>query len=140
MLKMVRLGILLVVVLVVGLMITPSHQRQEKLPQIVERHATMEEKGENKANTRLYARALGYDQRQVRCLVKLWTLESRFDHYARPRDNSGRLRSSAFGIAQLLGEKSNNPTIQILRGIRYLSKRYPSFCSALSFHNKHKWY
>lgn len=139
--RMVRLGTLLVVGLTVGLVINPTHTtRTEKVPQLTERKATMEEKGENKTNTRLYARALGYNQQQVRCLVKLWMLESRFDHHARPRDNKGRLRSSAYGIAQLLGEKSDNPSIQILRGIRYITHRYQSFCSALRFHNRNGWY
>ena len=62
----------------------------------------MEEKRENKALAVSYARALGYNQNQIKCLVTLWTRESRFDHLA---DNP---RSSAYGIAQLLRERSGN--------------------------------
>lgn len=101
----------------------------------------MGEKNENRTTARNYARALGYNNTQIRCLVKLWTLESRFDHFARPRTASGLPRSSAFGIAQLLGERSPEPTIQILRGIRYIERRYRgSACVALRFHYKHGWY
>jgi len=97
--------------------------------------ATMEEKRENKALTVSYARALGYNQNQVRCLVTLWTRESRFDHLA---DNK---RSSAFGIAQLLGERSGQPELQVLHGLRYLSHRYGgSACRALQHSDRRGWY
>jgi len=52
--------------------------------------ATMEEKRENKALTISFARALGYNKKQITCLVTLWTRESRFDHLA---DNK---RSTAY--------------------------------------------
>ena len=35
----------------------------------------MEEKRDNKATAREYARALGYNQQQIRCLIQLWTQE-----------------------------------------------------------------
>ena len=96
--------------------------------------ATMEEKRENKALTISYATALGYNKKQVNCLVTLWTRESRFDHLA---DNK---RSTAYGIAQLLGEKSSDPSIQILHGIKYIGARYKgSACRALKS-NRGKWY
>ena len=95
----------------------------------------MEEKRENKALAVSYARALGYDKRERACLVTLWTRESRFDHLA---DNP---RSTAFGIAQLLRERSGEPELQILHGLRYLNHRYfGSACRALSHSNRLGWY
>ena len=95
----------------------------------------MEEKRENKALTISYAQALGYSNKNIKCLITLWTRESRFDHLA---DNK---RSTAYGIAQLLREGSSDPAIQILHGIRYLGKRYEgNACRAITFHNRHRWY
>jgi len=97
--------------------------------------ATMEEKRENKALAVSYSRALGYDKRERECLVTLWTRESRFDHLA---DNP---RSTAYGIAQLLRERSGQPELQILHGLRYLSHRYRgSACRALSHSDRRGWY
>ena len=97
--------------------------------------ATMEEKRENKALAASYAYALGYSKKQVTCLITLWTRESRFDHLA---DNK---RSTAYGIAQLLGEDSSDPSIQILHGIRYIGKRYKGdFCNSLRHSTRKGWY
>ena len=97
--------------------------------------ATMEEKRENKALTISYLRALGYNDQQRKCAITLWTRESRLDHLA---DNK---RSSAYGIAQLLGEKSSEPSIQILHGIRYVEHRFfGSFCRALQHSDRRGWY
>lgn len=96
--------------------------------------ATMEEKRENKRITIEYSHALGYTKRETACLVTLWTRESRFDHLA---DNK---RSTAYGIAQLLGERSSRPELQVLHGLRYLNHRYSgSACRALA-HHKRGWY
>ena len=97
--------------------------------------ATTEEKRENKRIILQYSKALGYTQRERACLITLWTRESRLDHLA---DNP---RSSAYGIAQLLRERSSEPELQVLHGIRYLNARYRgSACRALSFHSRHRWY
>ena len=97
--------------------------------------ATMEEKRENKALIISYLNALGYNDSQVKCGLTLWTRESRLDHLA---DNK---RSSAYGIAQLLGEKSSDPSIQILHGIRYVEHRFfGSFCRALQHSDRRGWY
>lgn len=101
----------------------------------------MEEKRENRTITREYSRALGYSRKEVACLIALWTRESRFDHLARPRNAKGKPTSSAFGIAQLLGERSGSPELQVLRGIRYIDARFGgSACRALRFHNRKGWY
>ena len=97
--------------------------------------ATMEEKRENKTLTISFLRALGYNEQQRECAITLWTRESRLDHLA---DNP---RSTAYGIAQLLGEKSSRADLQILHGIKYVEHRYSgSFCSALRHSDRKGWY
>jgi hypothetical protein len=97
--------------------------------------ATMEEKRENKALAISFLKALGYNAQQRECAVTLWTRESRFDHLA---DNP---RSTAYGIAQLLRERSREPELQILHGIRYIGHRYGgSACRALSHSDRRGWY
>lgn len=97
--------------------------------------ATMEEKRENKALAVSYLKALGYNEQQRKCAIALWTRESRLDHLA---DNK---RSTAYGIAQLLGERSSQPDIQILHAVRYVEHRYGgSFCRSLQHSNRRGWY
>ena len=106
--------------------------------------ATYEEKKANKELALRYAKiGYGYNDYELKCLDKLWTLESRFDNYARPRKSNGELRSTAFGIAQHLGTTSADPATQILIGLRYIDehRRYKgSACRALQFHRIHGWY
>ena len=121
---------------------TKTPVREQSIPVITERtKATMEEKSENRRIVKQYSRALGYSTREVACLVTLWTRESRLDHLARPRDSKGRPLSSAFGIAQLLGERSREPELQVLHGLRYIGHRYgESACRALRHSNARGWY
>ena len=142
--KRARAGLLLAIV---GLLLLSIHERTPSpmLPDVpimtARTKATMEEKRENKALTISYLRALGYNDQQRECAITLWTRESRFDHLARPRDLSGKPRSSAYGIAQLLGERSSDPGIQILHGIRYVDHRYSkSFCRAKNHSDRRGWY
>ena len=142
--KKALLGVLLVIVSSVLLSIhvrTPSPSLIHT-PEIKARtKATMEEKRENKALIISYSRALGYSKREVTCLLTLWTRESRFDHLARPRDAQGKPTSSAYGIAQLLGERSSQPELQILHGIRYIAHRYSgSACRAKNHSDRRNWY
>ena len=103
---------------------------------IENRKATQNEKNHNKKLAKDYAQAgFGWQGREWECLLSLWTSESRFDHYA--TNSKG---SSAFGIAQLLGEKDRRPEYQILRGLKYISKRYSTPCKAYQFHLKHNYY
>jgi hypothetical protein len=136
--KRARLGLL---TLIVGLLwvFIPERTPHLHLPVVPEMKArtkaTMEEKRENKALAISYAKALGYSNENIDCLLTLWTRESRFDHLA---DNP---RSSAYGIAQLLRERSSDPSIQILHGIRYLSHRYGgSACRAKNHSDRRGWY
>ena len=134
-----RAGLLVILVLALLWVFAPDqHVVKVELPKdlsVFARHATMEEKRENKALAVGYARALGYSKREITCRVTLWTRESRFDHLA---DNK---QSSAYGIAQLLRERSSQPELQILRGIRYVEHRYRgSFCSSLRHSDRVGWY
>jgi hypothetical protein len=102
----------------------PTPPKQEK----VATKATMKEKRENREIAKAYAQAgWGWQGREWKCLEYLWSSESRFDHYA---DNP---ESTAFGIAQRLGERSTNPRIQILKGLRYVSHRHDTPCKAWAF-------
>ena len=95
----------------------------------------MEEKRENIRISKRYAYLIhGWEKGQQACLVTLWTRESRFDHKA---DNP---RSSAYGIAQLLGERKQDPREQIITGLKYIKHRHSTPCNALSFFNRKHWY
>lgn len=71
---------------------------------------------------------------QFACLSKLWGKESGWNHLA---DNPN---STAFGVAQMLGEKSLLISVQIDRGLRYLEHRYGSPCVGWRFWQQNKWY
>ena len=130
-------------ILVAGLTLVIFHQPQAKQPikmpsdlVIVARQATWDEKQENRRIAKAYASAgWGWSGREWLCLHDLWTRESRFDHLA-----SNQQGSSAFGIAQMLGEESRDPGIQILRGLRYISERYTTPCKAFRFHQRNNHY
>ena len=95
----------------------------------------MEQKRENRAIAKRYAQVgFGWEGKQWRCLESLWTSESRFSSEA---DNP---RSSAYGIAQLLGESSSDPRIQVLRGLRYISHRHSDPCNSLRHFKRYRWY
>jgi resuscitation-promoting factor RpfB len=112
----------------------------EKFPsdtqtEIVRTKASWEEKNENRKLAKRYAwAAFGWRGGEWECLESLWTRESRFDHFAQ------NPTSSAFGIAQLLGERSRNPALQVLRGLRYIDRRYGTPCKAYKFSLTHRYY
>ena len=136
----VRIGLLVIPALALLWVFAPDQRAVKvELPKdlsVAERtKATMEEKRENKALAISYLNALGYNKQQQTCAITLWTRESRLDHLA---DNP---RSTAYGIAQLLGEHSSQPELQILRGVRYVEHRYRgSFCRALQHSDRRGWY
>ena len=76
----------------------------------------------------------GYSTRDWVCLNYLWTKESHWNHKA---DNK---HSTAYGIAQRLGEKSKSYVTQINNGLRYIEHRYGNACNAWIFWKKKKWY
>jgi len=101
----------------------------------------MEEKSENRKLAYKFSKALGYTRAETTCLLRLWTRESRFDHLGFPKNSKGEPISSAFGIAQLLRERSREPELQILHGLRYIGHRYGgSACRALSHSDRRGWY
>jgi hypothetical protein len=103
---------------------------------IENRKATQDEKNHNRKIAKAYASAgFGWQGREWTCLESLWTSESRFDNYAKNQRGS-----SAYGIAQLLGEKDNRAEYQVLRGLKYISKRYGTPCKAHRFFLTHRYY
>ena len=103
---------------------------------IENRKATQDEKKHNRKIAKDYAAAgWGWRGREWECLESLWTRESRFDHHAKNQRGS-----SAYGIAQLLGEQDVRSEYQILRGLRYVNTRYSSPCKAWNFFLKNNYY
>jgi hypothetical protein len=101
----------------------------------IQTKATMAQKKANKNMAINFARVgWGWDKAQQNCAVKLFTTESRFDHLA---DNK---KSTAYGIGQVLGEKSKDPATQILRAYRYIETRYQTPCRAYHHHLRRNWY
>jgi hypothetical protein len=90
------------------------------------------------AHPKLYARSvmqnMGWYEQQYVCLAKLWGKESHWNHKA---DNP---KSTAFGIAQMLNEKSTSPVTQIDNGLRYIKFRYGQPCAAWEYWQRHNWY
>jgi hypothetical protein len=87
----------------------------------------------NKELYKLYAHMKLGDDKQYRCLVTLWRLESNWT----PTANNSK--SSAFGIPQLLKMKETNPYKQIDLGLKYINhhKLYKGdVCKALDRHKK----
>lgn len=76
----------------------------------------------------------GWGEKQMKCLRVLWGKESAWNPKA---DNPN---STAFGIAQMLGETSTNPLVQIRNGLRYIQHRYENPCNAWAFWLVNRWY
>lgn len=107
-----------------------------KHPVKAQTKATMEQKHDNKVMAMKFAKAgYGWDLRQRQCVYKLFTKESRFDNFAKNQQGS-----SAYGIAQMLKEKSSDPAIQILNAYRYIQHRYDTPCKAWHHHLRKNWY
>jgi hypothetical protein len=79
-------------------------------------------------------KAYGWDKPQFVCLSQLWGKESSWNYKA---DNP---KSTAFGIAQVLGEKNKHPMLQINNGLRYIKHRYGKPCAAWQYWKRHFWY
>ena len=91
-----------------------------------------------KLSPKMYAeqqvKSYGWHSKHYSCLEKLWTKESNWNH------KSDNPKSSAYGIAQMLKEKSKNPLKQIDNGLRYIKHRYENPCNAWSFWRSNYWY
>lgn len=101
----------------------------------VQTKATMAQKKANRVLAHQIAIA-GWDWRgqQLKCLDLIFTKESRYDHLAKNKN------STAFGIAQHLGETSKVPAVQLTRAYKYIKSRYRTPCRAWSFHQRYNWY
>jgi len=87
----------------------------------------------NVESYKLYAHMKLGNDKAYRCLVTLWTLESRWNPKA---DNP---KSSAYGIPQLLNMTETNPYKQIDLGLKYIThhKLYKGdTCKALDRHKR----
>ena len=145
--RLAKNGLILTVALVIGIIFTPAPVLKEKIviKKITlfdpDQKASYDEKLHNKKLIISYASAAyGWTGVQTKCLIALWTRESRLDQYAYPSYSNGKKRSTAYGIAQLLGERSSDPSIQILRGLRYVSTRYELPCRANRHSLRYGWY
>ena len=84
---------------------------------------------------KLYAHMKVLDDKQYRCLVILWRMESQWNPVSKNR------KSSAFGIPQLLKMTETNPFKQIDLGLKYIDHRYDGdTCKALNHHKKRGYY
>jgi hypothetical protein len=75
-----------------------------------------------------------WNSAQFTCLDELWTKES---HWNPKSDNPN---STAFGIAQMLGEDAKDAETQINNGLRYIEHRYDTPCNAWRYWRSHYWY
>jgi len=83
---------------------------------------------------KLYAHMQLGNDKQYRCLVTLWTLESNWNSKAK------NPKSSAMGIPQLLKMTETNPYKQIELGLKYIRHKHSTPCVALAHHHKKGWY
>lgn len=139
-----RLSVIIIIIIAIQLfplgrtqisfvVLTPKVEIDERPPAT---KATLKEKKQNKAMAMSYASAgWGWDLRQRQCIRLIFNKESRFDHLAKNRQGS-----SAFGIGQVLKEKSKDPEIQVLRAYKYIVHRYRTPCNAWAFHQRNNWY
>jgi len=84
----------------------------------------------SKENYKIYAHLKLLDDKQYRCLVTLWRIESQWSPTAKNK------KSSAYGIPQLLKMTERNPYKQIDLGLKYIAYRYGNPCKALDHHKK----
>ena len=76
----------------------------------------------------------GFSKSQYAGLSTLWARESNWNRKAKNH------HSTAYGIGQLLNEKSHNPAVQIQNGIGYIISRYSTPCLALRHSYAFGWY
>ena len=106
-----------------------------KKPLKVQYKATMAQKRANIRLAKEYAQAgWGWNGHQWQCIHKIFMKESRFDHLAKNMQGS-----SAYGIGQVLKEKSKDPAIQLLHAYKYIEHRYGTPCVAWH-HHRRGWY
>ena len=86
-------------------------------------------------NIRSYAYKVIDNSKEFKCLDYIITKESHWNYKA------ANPNSSAYGIAQLLNERSKDPYEQLQRALRYVEHRYSgSWCRAKRHHLSKGWY
>ena len=120
-----------ITVIAVALLLTASAPAQAQAPILSKEKQALH-------NPKKYAliavKEYGWSNKHYVCLTQLWGKESGWNHKA---DNPN---SSAFGIAQMLKEKSTSPMKQINNGLRYIEHRYGDPCAAWKFWQSRYWY
>jgi hypothetical protein len=98
--------------------------------------ATMEQKHNNRLMAMKFAKyGWKWNASERKCIRLLFDKESKFDHLAKNQQGS-----SAYGIAQMLKEKSKDPAVQILNAYRYIEHRYGTPCKAWNHSQRRNWY
>ena len=88
-----------------------------------------------KRYAKMKVRLQGWNDREWKSLLTLWSKESRWDYTA---DNP---KSTAYGIPQILGmSEDTTPTQQVDLGLKYIKKRYKTPTLALQHHLRKGWY
>ena len=84
---------------------------------------------------KLYMHNRVINEKQYNCINRLWTIESHWNNKSKNK------RSTAYGIAQVLGTKTSDPFKQIDAGLSYIAHRFKGDgCAALAHHRKHGHY
>jgi len=113
-----------------------QHHESKPKPKPIPTQATWKEKKANKKLAMRYAHAgWGWDLKQQQCVYNIFMRESKFDHLAKNQEGS-----TAYGIGQMLNEKSNDPVIQLLHAYKYIEHRYQNPCNAYQHHLRKNWY
>jgi hypothetical protein len=120
---------------VTGLLLVLASPAEANAPYISKEEKVAHLALENpKKYAQIAIKAYNWNKNQYVCLSQLWGKESAWNHKA---DNP---TSSAFGIAQMLGEKAKHPKKQIDNGLRYIKHRYDNPCTAWKKWQRQKWY
>lgn len=124
-----------ILILAAGILISVSSPAEARAPKVSEKVKLYQiALQEPKKYALLKMADYGWYKTQHVCLTNLWTKESNWNY------KSDNPISSAFGIAQMLNEKSKNPVTQINNGLRYIMHRYDNPCNAWKYWLSHKWY
>ncbi len=107
-------------------------------------------RGGSSSSAKRFARAYiddkyGWGDRQMSCLVSLWTRESHWNYRASnpngkyhgiPQTSSAVWSAQGYSRSEYMGSAS----VQVKVGAKYIKGRYGTPCSAWSFWKSHHWY
>jgi hypothetical protein len=100
-------------------------------------------KQRNKAIARKMVKKRGWSTQQYRCLVRLWTKESNWNHRAyNPSSGAGGIPQAlpASKMSSAGSDWRTNPKTQIKWGLRYIKGRYGTPCGAWAHFRSRNWY